>query len=103
MDVAALNRECVMHAAPHSYWTRFRWNTPFTNAMFTPIYSVYWIPREATNGSVAAEVGLFAPDKTLLEIRIEDPKYILRKPLHFTNLDELLAHPTSRWQGRRSP
>lgn len=102
MDVAALNRECVMHAAPDSYWTRFSWNTPFTNAIFTPIYSVYWVPKETTNGSVTAAVGLFVPDKTLLEIRIEDPKYILRKPLRFTNLDELLAHPTSSWQGRRS-
>jgi hypothetical protein len=101
MDVAGLNRDCDMHAAPDPHWNRFRWNTPFTNATFTPIYCVYWIPRQTTNQpSVAAEVKLFAPDKTLLSIRMEDPKYILRKPLHFTNVDELLAHPTSRWQKR---
>ena len=100
MDVAGLNRDCIMHAAPDSYWNRFRWNTHFTNATFTPIYNVYWIPRQTTNGFVAAEVGLFAPDKTLLSLRVEDPKYILRKPLHFTNLDELLTHPTSRWKKR---
>jgi len=102
MDVAGLNRDCVMHAAPDPHWNRFRWNTPFTNATFTPIYNVYWISRETTNQSfVAASVALFAPDKTLLNLGIRDPKYILRKPLHFTNLDELLAHPTSRWKTRR--
>ena len=103
MDVAGLNRDCVMHVAPESYWNRFRWNTLFTNATFTPIYSVYWIPRQTTNGLVAAELDLFAPDRTLLTLRIEDPKYILRKPLHFTNLDELLANPTSRWRGHQNP
>lgn len=104
MDVAGLNRDCVMHAAPDPHWNRYRWNTPFTKATFTPIYSVYWIPRQSTNGSsVAASVGLFAPDKTLLSLRVEDPKYILRKPLQFTNLDELLANPTSRWKARRAP
>jgi hypothetical protein len=104
MDVAGLNRDCVMHAAPDPHWSRFRWNTPFTNATFRPIYSVYWIPRQTTNESfVAAEVKLFAPDKTLLSLRMEDPKYILRKPLQFTNLDELLANPTSRWKTRRAP
>jgi len=93
IDVAGLNRDCVMHAAPATHWNRFRWNTSFTNATFTPIYSVYWIPRQSTNNEVSATVELFAPDKTLLGLRIEDPKYNLRKPLHFTNLDELLARP----------
>ena len=100
MDVAGLNRDCVMHAAPTTHWNRFRWNTPFTNATFTPIYSVYWIPRQSTNNQVAATVELFAPDKTLLDLRVVDPKYILRTPLQFTNLDELLANPTSRWKTR---
>jgi hypothetical protein len=103
MDVAGLNRDCLMHAAPDAYWNRFRYNSAFTNTTFTPVYSVYWIPRQTTTGFAAAEVGLFAPDKTLLSLRVEDPKYILRKPLYFTNLDELLAHPTSRWHGHRSP
>jgi len=97
MDVAGLNRDCVMHAAPAPHWNRFRLNTPFTNATFTPIYYVYWIPRQTTNGIAAAGVELFAPDKTLLSLRIEDPKYILRKPLHFANLDELLASPNGHW------
>ncbi len=86
MDVAGLNRDCAMHAAPTTHWNRFRWNTPFTNATFTPIYSVYWIPRQSTDNQVAATVELFAPDKTLLDLRVENPRYILRKPLHFTNL-----------------
>ena len=95
MDVAGLNRDCVMHAAPATHWNRFRWNTPFTNVTFTPIYEVYWIPRQSTNIQIAATVELFAPDKTLLELRVEDPKYILRKPFHFTDLDKLLANPIS--------
>ncbi len=103
MDVAGLNRDCVIHAAPAPHWNRFRWKPPFTNATFTPIYSVYWIPRQTTNGVAAAEVELFAPDRTLLSLRVEDPKYILRQPLTFTNLDELLASPTGQWQIRRNP
>ncbi len=103
MDVAGLNRDCVMHAAPATHWNRFRWKPPFTNATFTPIYSVSWIPRQTTNGFAAAQVELFAPDKTLLSLRVEDPKYILRQPLTFTNLDELLASPTGQWQIRGSP
>jgi hypothetical protein len=98
MDVSGLNRDCVMHAVPAPHWNRFKLDTAFTNATFTPIYYVYWIPRQSTNGFGAAEVELFAPEKVLLTLRMEDPKYILRPPLHFTNLDELLAHPTSRWQ-----
>jgi hypothetical protein len=100
MDVAGLNRDCVMHAVPVPHWNRFRLNAPFTNATFTPIYYVYWAPRQTTNGDAAAAVELFAPDRTLLSLTMEDPKYILRKPLHFTNLDELLADPTSRWRRR---
>jgi len=101
MDVAGLNRDCVMHAVPTPHWNRFRLNTPFTNTTFTPIYYVYWVPRQTTNGFAVAAVELFAPDKTLLHLSVQEPEYILRKPLHFTNLDELLANPTSRWQTRR--
>lgn len=97
MDVAALNHDCVMHVAPADHWNRFRWNTPFTNATFIPIYIVYWIPRQSTNDFVAASVELFAPDKTLLSLRVEDPKYILRKPLYFTNLVKLLVSPAGLW------
>jgi len=102
MDVAGLNRDCVMQTVPAPHWNRFRWNTPFTNATFTPIYYVYWVPRESTDGFAAAAVELFAPDQILLSLTVEDPEYILRRPLHFTNLDELLANPTSSWHRRLS-
>jgi hypothetical protein len=36
-----------------------------------------------------AYVTLFAPTKTLLQLKVYDPKYILRKPLAFTNLAAL--------------
>lgn len=99
MDVAGLNRDCVMHVAPAPApnWKRLGWDRPFTNAIFTPIYLVNWASRQTTNGPSAAAVELFAPDRTLLSLRVYDPKYILRKPLHFTNLDELLASPNGHW------
>lgn len=102
MDVAGLNRDCVMQAVPAPPWNRYMLDTHFTNATFTPIYLVYWVPRESTNGFAAAAVKLFAPDQILLSLTVEDPKYILRKPLQFTNLDELLANPTSSWHRRLS-
>jgi hypothetical protein len=38
-----------------------------------------------------ASVALFMPTKTLLQLRVEDTQYILRKPLQITNLDFLLS------------
>jgi hypothetical protein len=39
----------------------------------------------------AASVRLFAPTNALLQLRVEDPKYILRKPLLFTDLSALIS------------
>jgi len=78
MDVTALNRDCsvnVLAFTPQGDKGR----------SFVPVYWVYWTKGPAERGSVAS-VELFAPTKTLLQLRVEDPKYILRAPLVLTNL-----------------
>ena len=81
MDVPALNRDCsvnVLAFTPQGDKGR----------SFVPVYWVYWTKGAAERGSVAS-VELFAPTKTLLQLRVEDPKYILRPPLTLTNLSSL--------------
>jgi hypothetical protein len=82
MDVKALNRDC--HVAT-SVDTSYVQAPP---GKFVPIYWIAWIPKNGESTS-AAEVRLFLPTKTLLQLRVEDPKYILRHPLAFTNLAAL--------------
>lgn len=94
MDVKALNRDCTVVAEPEGFYNQYLSSTQ----VFVPIYDVYW--QSAKNktegyGSVAS-VKLFAPTKTLVSLRVEEPKYILRKPLVFTNLDVLLAKPDEK-------
>jgi hypothetical protein len=90
MDVAALNRECRVRIEPDPFANR----SP-GREKFVPIYYVYW--QSAQNrtegyGSVAS-VKLFYPTKTLISLRVEDPKYILRPALVFTNLAAVLSEP----------
>lgn len=89
MDVVGLNRECTIRVEPNSYWN----HDLRAKGEFVPIYDVFWIsPKNKTEGSGdAAFVSLFAPTKTLISLRVRDSKYILRKPLVFTNLAELLS------------
>lgn len=82
MDVAALNHDC--HVAT-SIDTGYVQAPP---GKFAPIYWIAWIPKDGAT-PCAADVRLFLPTKTLLQLRVEDPKYILRKPLGFTNLAAL--------------
>lgn len=90
MDVQGLNRNCQIRIEPESYWNAAN---PKKKTTFVPIYDVYWVSEENRRdgqGSVAS-VKLFAPTKTLISLRVEDSKYILRSPLVFTNLDLLLS------------
>ncbi len=84
IDVRGLNRDCRVHIVPSAPIKKG------TNMYFLPIYWVYWTKPGEGRGSVAS-VQLFAPTETLMQLRVEDPKYILRKPLVFTNLDVLLT------------
>ncbi len=89
MDVAGLNRDCEVHIVPDRYWD----NPKLHQKTFVPIYEVYWLsPLNRKKGyGDAASVRLFLPTKTLMSLRVEDPKYILRPPITFTNLAELLS------------
>jgi hypothetical protein len=87
VDVNALNRNCsVVARVDHTYFL----DPP---GQFVPLYDVVW--SEPQHQGSAASVFLFAPTKTLLQLRVEDPKYILRPPLVFTNLADLLIGPDS--------
>lgn len=57
---------------------------------FVPVYFVNWSKGFGIGSSVAS-VRVFAPKNTLLQLRVEDPTYILREPIVFTNLDVLLS------------
>jgi hypothetical protein len=54
---------------------------------FVPVYDVGWSRGEAG----VASVRVFTPTKQLLQLRVEDPNYIMRSPLVFTNLADLLS------------
>ncbi|MGA3282857.1 MAG: hypothetical protein ABSD57_00160 [Verrucomicrobiota bacterium] len=89
MDVKAINRDSQVTVKPDDSYV----HSP--RGKFVPIYFVSWKRRgyEMSNDvasvihSGVASVRVFTPTKTLLQLRVEDPKYILRKPLVFTNLD----------------
>jgi len=84
MDVRALDRDCDVHIDAY---------TPEGDGgqQFVPIYWVYWMKRgEEGHGSVAS-VELIEPTKSIRQLRVERPEYILRKPLVITNLDALLS------------
>lgn len=80
IDVKALNAQCNVRVEAF---------TPAGNqSYFVPLYSVRW-EKPGQNGS-AAFVELFPPTKTILQLRVTKPEFILRPPLVFTNLAELL-------------
>jgi serpin B len=84
MDVNGLNRDCDVHV--EALFPEGR-----NGKSFVPVYWVYWSnPTKKSHGSVAS-VELFEPTKTIRSLRVEDSKYILRKPLEVTNMDYLLG------------
>ncbi|MDR3562924.1 MAG: hypothetical protein P4N59_16025 [Negativicutes bacterium] len=99
MDVAALDHDLHLVVKPDNE------AAAVPQGSFVPVYYVAWckewvdIPGIVSNTkpkwTAVASVRLFLPTKTLLEMRVEDPKYILRPPIVFTNLAFLLS-PTNR-------
>jgi hypothetical protein len=84
MDVAALNRDCKLVI---SAWTPEGEN----GQHFVPLYSVYWVAKgEQGHGNVAG-VELLEPTKSLQQLYVKKPEYILRKPLQITNPDYLFS------------
>jgi hypothetical protein len=82
MDVAGLNRDCRVSVTVDTGYVQA------PAGKFVPIYWVSWAPTNG-EGFSSASVRLFTPTKTLLDLTVDDQKYILRKPLVFTNLPDL--------------
>lgn len=84
MDVAAISRDCVLDVKIADAYV----HAPA--GKFVPVYNVVWVKKTDAK-SAAASVRVFTPTRTLLQLRVEDSKYILRPPIVFTNLAELLS------------
>lgn len=91
MDVNGLNRYCKAHVVLTPFWNGLSRLGDTPEYDFVPIYLVWWSsPEEEAEGrNDAAYVELFLPTKKLLQLCVDDPKYIARKPLIFTNLPSL--------------
>jgi hypothetical protein len=91
MDVARLNHDCKAHVALSPFWNNLAHLGETPKKRFVPIYYVWWTypgnDQEGQGGPASVE--LYAPTKTLLQLSVLDPKYILRKPVKFTNLAAL--------------
>ena len=86
IDVAGLNRDCLLHISVD--WADYHGDMPKED--FVPVYDVWWsLPHGASVYNVPASVELYLPENKLLQMKVEDPKYILRSPVVFTNLAEL--------------
>lgn len=96
MDIDGLNRDCMVTVKPDTIYVQ-----PPAGKL-VPVYYVLWSKHRAGPGSGVASVRLFTPTKTLLQLRVEDPKYILRNPIVFTNLAELLLGDTNHPAGTNS-
>ncbi|MDE3100106.1 MAG: hypothetical protein KGJ88_11595 [Verrucomicrobiota bacterium] len=88
MDVKGLNRDYRVHIALSPFWNGLSTLGEMPRKQFVPIYYVWWTNDRGGRGGVA-DVELFEPTKTLLQLDVQDPKYILRQPLAFTNLAAL--------------
>jgi hypothetical protein len=86
VDILGLNRDCEAHVAV-SLWNGFVKLGQMPTNDFAPMYYVWWTPQNDDQRFGGASVELFLPTKKLLQLRVDDPKYVLRKPLVVTNLD----------------
>ncbi len=84
MDVNGLNRDCDVHIEALFPGGK-------SGKSFVPIYWVYWEKRMSKGHGSMASVEVFEPTRTIRSLRVEDAKYILRKPLQVANVDSLLG------------
>jgi hypothetical protein len=91
VDVRGLNRDCELHAAVSPHWSGLGKLGQLPTKDFTPIYYVWWTSpkKDAYGFDGGASVELHLPTKKLLQLRVDDPNYVLRKPVVFNNLDSL--------------
>lgn len=74
MDVTGLNRDFKTIIAPETSDGRG------ARREFGRVWWVYWAVGQEGEGSVAS-IRLSLPEKRLMQLRVENPKYILRDPL----------------------
>lgn len=105
MDMAGLNRDCDVHVAVSPHWNDVELGE-IPKKTFTPLYYVWWTFK-ITNTNRAkvgpAGVELFLPTKTLIALNVNNPKYILRPPLVFTNLEALFPGKAEIITNKPSP
>ena len=84
VDMMALNSNCIVKVEVDNVYVR----PPA--GKFVPVYDVIWWEKsgDITGG---AFVRLFTPTRTLMQLDVGNAKYILRPPIVFTNLAELLS------------
>lgn len=85
VDVKALNRDCRLTVSSSPVLNYVGNGKDPIRRMFAPTYDIAW---SSSNGP-AAYVQLYLPDKLLIQLSIDDPKYNLRPPLVFTNMAAL--------------
>jgi hypothetical protein len=102
VDVARLNLDCDVHVDVSPYWNDVELGeVPKEN--FTPIYCVWWSPKGSSAKTGGALVELFLPVQTLLQITVDNPKYVLRPPVVFTNLAALFPGTAEITTNKPSP
>ena len=97
IDVAALNRELTLLMNCKSPW----YQAP--TGYFVPVYQVGWCKKwvkpawlicaDDSEWEPVASLVFCMPTRELLSLDVEDPKYLLRAPVVFTNLAEVLIGP----------
>lgn len=91
VDVQRLNKDCHLKVEIAPFWNEIRPGAELTKPKFVPIYDVAWLSpeNEVEHRGDTAFVELFLPTKTILQLSVENSKYILSQPLVFTNLSTL--------------
>lgn len=84
MDVIALNQDCDVHIDAFM-------PEGINGKVFVPVYGIHWTSKNPEIRGSVAEVKYIEPTKTICQLRVSKPEYILRKSLLITNLDFLLS------------
>ncbi len=91
VDIERLDKECQMRAELSAFWNNKELGGGPNAASFVPIYNVNWSRVRVADNDNAVWIQLVVPTERLLQVRISDPKYVLREPLVVTNLASLLS------------
>jgi hypothetical protein len=110
MDVSSMNHNCEAHVALSPFWNGLAKLGQKPQGSFVPIYFVWWSSPQnrLEGGGSVAYVELFLPERMLLQLSVQDQRYIARKALTFTNLGALFPgtgtiftnHPATPILGR---